>query len=118
VPGSGAVPPEVVQSVKVEISDGIKVLTVANTSGRYVLSCNLEALGCVTPEPNKKYLLITKETRWRFPGATEDISLKFLQDFTVTYNKGENVGLIPHPDNSAGTGPGMFLLRSWTGSQK
>ena len=41
------------------------------------------------------------------PGATKFLTLADMQDFTVTYNQGENIGLIAKAGSS---GIGMFVL--------
>jgi len=64
---------------------------------------------CITPERNKNYLLFNKDTRWKMPRAKDFISLAWIQDWTVKYNEGENIALVPEQ----GGGPkdlGMFLL--------
>jgi hypothetical protein len=103
------IPPEVVQFENVHIDQGVKVVAVGNASKHYSLICNVESAACITPEPNKNYLLFNKKTRWKMPGAKDFITLAFIQDWTVTYNKGENIGLVPE----TGGGPtelGMFVL--------
>jgi hypothetical protein len=60
-----------------------------------MLSCNVKADGCITPEPQGRYYLFTKRTLWQMPGAKQPIDLKFVQDWTVSYPNGENVGLVP-----------------------
>jgi hypothetical protein len=58
--------------------------------------------------PGKDYFVFSKTTRWQFPGATKVATLKFFQDFSVTYNDQENVALVPSD------GPfGMYTLDSW-----
>jgi hypothetical protein len=108
----GVIAPEVVRSEKVHIENGLKMLTVGNANGHYLLSCYTEAGGCITPEPNKNYLLINKNTYWKMPGAKDFITLTFVQDWTVTYKEAENIGLVPEN----GGGPyelGMYSLLSW-----
>lgn len=107
----GVVPPEVVRSEEVHIGNGVKMLTVGNANGHYLLSCNTKVDSCITPAPGKNYLLLTKTTRWKMPGARDFLTLKFVQDFTVTYNEAENIGLVPEDD--ADPGLGMYWLRSW-----
>jgi len=43
------------------------------------------------------------------PGAKDFLTLKFMQDWTVTYNQGKNIGLIAEGP-STGSGIGMFIL--------
>src|SRR5712692_9177044 len=58
-------PPEIVRSERVRIEKGVKMLTVGNVHGHYLLSCNTNLNSCVTPTPGKNYLLFTKTTRWK-----------------------------------------------------
>lgn len=47
------------------------------------------------------------------PGARDNITLTWLQDWTLTYTHGENVSLLP----AEGGSPyelGMYWLQSWT----
>ena len=113
----GIVPPEIVRSEEVHIRSGVKSLTVGNANGHYSLSCNTNALGCMTPTPGKNYLLFTKTTRWKLPGAKEYLTLEFLQDWTVTYNQAENIGLVPGDEGSPGE-LGMYWLRSWSSNSR
>src|SRR5262249_14973964 len=46
-------------------------------------------------------------TRWKMPGAKDFITLTFVQDWTVKYNEGENIGLVPEDANGD---LGIFLL--------
>jgi hypothetical protein len=103
------VPPEIVRFKNVLVRGDVKLMTVGNAKRDYALFCNIKASGCVTPEPNKTYLLFNKNTRWKMPGATDFITLAFVQDWTVTYNEAENIGLVAEK----GGGPdafGVFLL--------
>jgi hypothetical protein len=43
------------------------------------------------------------------PGAKDFITLAFIQDWTVKYYEGENIGLVPQDPSTKG-GFGMFLL--------
>ncbi|MGH9611528.1 MAG: hypothetical protein ACRD4P_00460 [Bryobacteraceae bacterium] len=112
--GDGVVvPPEVVRCKNVQIAHGVKTLTMSNTHGDYLLSCSIKAAGCTTPEPAKNYLLFNKNTRWKMPGAQPFITLAFVQNWTVTYNEAENIGLVTED----GAGPselGMYKLDSWS----
>jgi hypothetical protein len=103
------VPPEIVQSRNVHVDGDVKTVTVGNANRHYSLSCNVKAAGCITPEPNKNYLLFNKGTRWKMPGAKDFISLAFVQDWTVKYNEGENIGLVPEQGGSPDE-LGLFLL--------
>ena len=103
------VPPEVVRFENVRIDGDMRIVTVGNAKKHYSLFCNVKAEGCITPERNKNYLLFNKDTRWKMPGARDFISLAWIQDWTVKYNDGENIALVPEQ----GGGPkelGMFLL--------
>lgn len=107
----GLTPPEVVRSEEVRIEDGVKLVTVGNSQGHYHLSCNAKLDSCVTPVPGKDYLIFSKTTRWRFLGAKEVATLEFFQDWSVTYNKQDNIALVPDHDH----GPfGMYMLLSWS----
>src|SRR4051794_35448923 len=88
------VPPEVVRFENARVVDGMRVVTLGNAKGHYTLFCNLKAdAGCITPERDKNYLLFDANTRWKMPGAAEFITLAFVQNMTVTYTPGENIGL-------------------------
>ncbi|HSC60819.1 MAG TPA: hypothetical protein VLC29_06275 [Rhizomicrobium sp.] len=106
-------PPQTVRVESVRVEAGAKLLIVGNAAGKYALSCNLKAAGCMTPLPGNDYYLFDSNTRWRMPGASEDIDLKFIQDWTVTYNSTENIGLIPKQGGGPGT-LGLYMLDSWT----
>ena len=108
------IPPEVVRSEEVHIGNGEKLLTVGNANGHYLLSCATKADGCITPAPNKNYLLFTKTTHWKMPGAQDFMNLKFLQDWTVTYKEAENIGLVPEVGSGQPDELGMYRLRSWS----
>src|SRR5665213_587484 len=77
----GVVLPEVVRSKNVHIANGLKIVTVGNANGEYLLSCNIQApSGCITPIPGKNYQLFNKNTRFKRPGAKDFITLAFVQD--------------------------------------
>jgi hypothetical protein len=101
------VPPEVVQLENVQVEGEMKSVYVGNSTNHYFLYCNTKAAGCITPEENKNYLLFNSDTRWKMPGAKDFITLAFVQDWTVKYNKGENIGLVPQ---DAKGDMGMFIL--------
>jgi len=111
--------PEVVRSKSVHIANGLKTVTVSNANGEYLLSCNIQASsGCITPIPGKNYQLFNKNTRFKRPGAKDFITLAFVQDWTVSYKEGENIGLVPEePDGAGPAGFGMYTLDSWSGSR-
>ena len=106
-------PPEVVRSEDVRIENGVKMLTVGNANGHYLLICNTIADSCITPAPSKNYLLLTKTTRWRMPGARDFLTLAFVQDWTVTYKEAENIGLVPE-DVGGPNELGIYWLRPWS----
>jgi len=95
-----------------QIIGQVKTLTMSNSTGEYHLSCNLKADGCETPTPGKNYLLINKNTHWKLPGAEKYIDLAFIQSWTVTYTKTENVGLVPQDHAHAGFWLGLYMLDS------
>src|SRR5262249_30199078 len=101
------IPPEVVQLENLQEEDGMRVVYVGNSTNHYFLYCDMKAAGCIKPEENKNYLLFNSNTRWKMPGAKDFITLAFVQDFTVKYNQGENIGLVPQD----GKGDmGIFIL--------
>jgi hypothetical protein len=113
---NGMVPPEVVRSEEIHIEDGRKMLTVGNIQGHYLLACKASLDSCVTPVPGKDYLLFTKATQWRMPGAKDKINLAWIQDWTVSYpNQEENIALVPDGDSPGGLG--MYWLRSWNSNK-
>jgi len=101
------VPPEVVRLENVRIDGEMRVVYVGSAKKHYVLFCNIKADGCITPQANKNYLLFDANTRWKMPGAKDFITLAFVQDFTVKYSEGENIGLVPE---GADGDLGMFIL--------
>jgi hypothetical protein len=101
------VPPEIVQLENVQVEDGMRTVYVGNANNHYLVYCDMKAAGCITPEENKNYLMFNANTRWKMPGAKDFITLAFIQDFTVKYNKGENIGLVPQDGNGD---LGLFLL--------
>ena len=106
------VPPEVVQLENVQVEGDMKTIYVGNANKHYLLICNINADGCITPEENKNYLLFDSNTRWEMPRAKDFLTLKYLQHWTVTYNQGKNIGLIAEDPStpSTGLGIGMFIL--------
>src|ERR1039458_4547127 len=81
-PDPTLVPPETVRMEKVVFVNGVKNLTVSNADGRYALACNSNLDSCATPTPGKDYLLFTKSTNWKFPGATGYITLERSEEQT------------------------------------
>ena len=103
------VPPQVVRFENVRVDRDMKIVTVGNAKQHYTLFCNVKAAGCITPERGANYLLFDANARWTMPGAKNFITLAFVQDWTVKYNEGENIGLVP--EASGGPGElGLFLL--------
>jgi opacity protein-like surface antigen len=88
------VPPEVVHLESARVDHDIKIVTVGNAKAHYTLICNVKADSCITPERGKNYLLFDGSTRWKMPGAKEFITLSSVQDWTIKYNKGINIGLV------------------------
>ena len=91
----GLVPPEIVHAEIVHHDGNLKTVIVSNATNHYVLSCSVEASGCLSPKPDVNYLLFNKNTRWKMPGATDFITLQFVQNWTVAYKNAENIGLVP-----------------------
>ena len=120
-PVSGAPEPEVAQLKKIETTDGEKHVTVQNVAGEYVLVC-VEAANdkekhpiqsCLSPRPQQNYLLFRENTKWLVNGAKNPINLAFMQDWSVTYNRGENIGLMAAKKTDAEEF-GVYWLLSWT----
>jgi hypothetical protein len=89
------VPPEVVQLENMQVEGEMRTVYVGNANNHYLLYCNTKTSGgCITPEENQNYLLFNANTRWKMPGAKDFITLAFIQDWTIKYNQGENVGLV------------------------
>jgi len=103
------VPPEIVRFENVRIDGDMKIVTMGNAKRHYSLFCSLKADGCITPKSGKNYLLFNKDTRWKMPGATDFITLKFVQGWAGKYNEGENIGLVSEDANDD-VRFGMFLL--------
>lgn len=100
-------PAEVVRFENVQVDGEVKTVYLGNANKHYVLFCNVKTDGCITPEEDKDYLLFNKDSRWMMPGATKFLTLAGMQEWTVTYNQGENIGLIAKDGSS---GIGMFVL--------
>jgi hypothetical protein len=119
---SDAPEPEVVRLVSVTTVLGEKHITVGNLAGDYVLVCNEDANdkakhpfpSCMLPRPQMDYLLFRNNTKWLVRGAKVPMSLSFMQDFTVSYNESENVGLLKARDRSSEEPFGVYRLSSWT----
>jgi hypothetical protein len=111
--------PEIVHARQVHIESGdVKTVIVGNDNGEYTLFCNTKASNCLTPAPAKDYYVFNSRTKWKMPGAKDYITLKWVQDWTITYNKAENIALVP----AEGGGPdelGMSGLSScWKAADK
>lgn len=104
------VPPETVRLENVQNDGDMRTVYVGNSKKHFVLYCNTKAAGCFTPKENKDYWLFDARTRWKMPGATNVIGLNVLQDYTVKYNTGENIGLISKDADADDGSIGMFLL--------
>jgi hypothetical protein len=104
-----------VDSVRVE--GDTKTVLVGNSTTHVALVCKIGSAGCITPVPNRNYLLLNKDTRWQMPGTNDILTLAFVQSWTRTYDDGENIGLLPEkniglvPEESdPGDQPGLFVL--------
>ncbi|HEV7674579.1 MAG TPA: hypothetical protein VGQ12_08615 [Candidatus Angelobacter sp.] len=110
--------PEIVHARQVRIESGdVKSVIVGNDNGEYSLFCNTKAGNCLTPVPAKDYYVFNSNTKWKMPGAKDYITLKWVQDWTVSYPKTENIALVP----AEGGGPdelGMYGLSSWKAADK
>jgi hypothetical protein len=121
-PVPGAPEPEVVHLVKIEDAGLEKHVTVGNVAGNYVLVCNLEvndaekfALhSCLSLQPQKDYLLFRENAKWKVNGAEHPIDLKFFQNWSVSYSRGENIGLMLAKSKEPGETFGVYWLQSWT----
>jgi len=110
--------PEIVHARQVHFERGdVKTVIVGNDNGEYTLFCNTTAGNCLTPVPAKDYYVFNSNTKWKMPGATGYITLKWMQDWAVSYPKAENIALVPAqggtPDES-----GMYGLSSWKAADK
>jgi hypothetical protein len=116
--GNDLLVPEIVHSrqVRIEGSD-VKTVIVGNENGEYDLFCNTKAGNCLTPVPAKGYYVFNSTTKWKTPGAKEYITLKWIQDWTVSYNKAENIALVP-VEGGAPDEIGMYGLSSWKAHDK
>jgi len=118
-PVAGAPEPEVVQLRKIEEVGQTKHVTVGNAAGDYVLVCNLSVnkdygvKSCLSPRPQTDYLLLKEKTKWLKKGAKDPISLSFMEEFSVSYNDSENIGLLPARDFDS-EAFGVYWLLSWT----
>jgi hypothetical protein len=110
-------PPEIVRVENVRLEEGVKIIIVGNDNGRYVLSCNIKASGCMTPLPGIDYFVFKNDTRWKLqPEAKEFMTLQFMQDWTESYNDAENIGLMITNPHSRQGGPsfGVYILVTTT----
>jgi hypothetical protein len=108
------VPPEVVRFENVHMNGDEKTIIVGNANRRYSLFCNIKSAGCITPVRDRNYFLFDGATRWKMPGAKVFITLAFVQDWTVTYDEGENIGLVPE-QGGAPNELGLFVLDTTDG---
>jgi len=110
--------PQIVRVQKVEVLSKIKYITVGNSNGQFSLACDQSQEACITPVSGVDYFLFTKETKWKFSGAKDLVTLKFFQDWSGIYNNKENIALVPAVRNQLnqwrtdGTW-GTFWLESW-----
>jgi len=107
--------PEIVHSRQVRIEGGdVKTVIVGNDNGEYELFCNTKASNCLRHAPAKGHYVFNSNTKWKMPGANGYITLKFIQDWTVSYNKTENIALVP-VEGRAQDELGVYRLSSWKG---
>jgi hypothetical protein len=100
---------------------GEKHVTVGNVAGEYVLVCNEEVndpkshpiKSCLAPRPQRDYLLFKSNTKWLVKGATNPMTLSFMQDYSVSYNRAENIGMMSSR-KSDDEEFGVYWLLSWT----
>ena len=117
VPVPDAPEPEVVQLESTETIERRLHVTVGNAAGDYTLVCDLDAnkdagiQSCSAPLPGRNYLLFRDNTKWLITGAKNAMDLKFMQDWSVTYNAGENIGLLPAKKSEETFR--LFWLSSW-----
>lgn len=118
----GAPVPEVVQLRRIEMRGPEKYVTVGNVAGDYLLVCSLDVneetgalRSCLSPLPQRDYLIFRGTTKWLLKGAKTPLSLEVMQDWTVTYNRHENVGLFAAKESNDEDGRfGVYWLSSWT----
>ena len=114
--------PQIVRVQKIENRNGIKYIYVGNGNGSFSLVCDQEQESCITPISGMDYFLFNKDTRWKFSKAKEFATLKFFQDWSITYNNQENVALVPVFRNQSNQWEtkgdwGIFWLESWNAKQ-
>ncbi len=110
--------PEIVHARQIHIESGdVKTVIVGNDNGEYTLFCNTKASNCLTPAPAKDYYVFNSNTKWKMPGATGYITLKWVQGWTDTYTKAENIALVP-AEGGAPDELGMYGLSSWKAADK
>src|SRR6266436_4428958 len=110
--GSGLTPPEIVRVENVHLEEGAKIIIVGNDNGRYVLSCNIKASGCVTPLPGIDYFVFKKDTRWKIrPEAKEFMTLEFIQFWSEYSPNTENIGLVIKDSGQGGASSmGIYIF--------
>jgi hypothetical protein len=115
---SGAPEPEVVQLSQIEDVEQERHVTVGNAAGDYVLVCTPVGYdggaipSCVSPRPQRNYLLFRENTRWLVSGEKDPISLQSIQRVAVNYNRPQNVVLVP-AQKTDGEPPGVYWILSW-----
>ena len=110
--------PQIVRVQSLEMRNGVKHVNVGNSAGEFQLACNQSQQSCVTPVSGVEYFLFTAETKWKFSGAKDVVTLKFFQDWSGTYKNQENVALVPaiRTNNNEWKTEGawgMYWLESW-----
>jgi len=110
--GSGTA--DIVRLDGVSVEMEVKTVTLSNPNGKYQLRCMVAQENCITPAPGMRYLLFTKTSRWRFPGAKEDLTLEFIQDWTASYKNEDNVGIVPEFQSGGPKNFGVYWLVSWS----
>jgi hypothetical protein len=103
--------PETVRLQKTVVFSGGKTVIVSNQEGRYTLQCNLDQDSCLSPKPGRDYWLFTKTTKVKMEGASDYMTLKFLMDFSGSYNHQENMALVPVTEDRSHWG--VYWLKSW-----
>jgi hypothetical protein len=114
--------PQIVRVQRLEMRNGVKYVNVGNSAGDFSLACSQSQDSCITPVSGVDYFLFTKETRWKFSGAKDVVTLKFFQDWSGTYKNQENVALVPairnnHNEWETEGAWGMYWLESWRAKQ-
>jgi hypothetical protein len=106
---AGSNDPIEVKLENLKITDSGKTVYVGNSQLHLMLSCNAKLASCITPKKDKTYLLVDETTSWTMPNASTPMSLKSMQDWTVSYNNAKNYGLVAK-DHNEEQPLGMFFL--------